>query len=129
MKNVIDLTSRLKKSKASKSNTKRASAPVIDMTEARNEMISQERRKVKRTMLTEFIGACALVQGKGLLKVSLADISETGLAFDIEEGSGHFMIGEEIAMRARLSPLSAVPVSEFSTPWHKVGSYDEQTLP
>ncbi len=103
MKNVIDLTSRLKKSKASKSNTKRASAPVIDMTEARNEMISQERRKVKRTMLTEFIGACALVQGKGLLKVSLADISETGLAFDIEEGSGHFMIGEEIAMRVYLN--------------------------
>ncbi len=104
MKNVIDLTSRLKKSsKAIKGAGKKATAPVIDMTEARNEMLSQERRKVKRTILTEFIGACALVQGKGLLKVALHDISETGLGFDVQEGSGHFMIGEEIAMRVYLN--------------------------
>ena len=115
MKNVLDLTSRLKKSAkmAKATGKKSSSAPVIDMTEARTEMLNQERRQEKRTILSEFIGACALVQGKGLLKVAMYDISETGLAFDVQEGSGHFMIGEEIAMRVYLNQETYFAFREF----------------
>lgn len=108
MKNVLDLTSRLKKSAKSTKSNKQA-APVIDMTEARNEMILQERRQVKRTILSEFIGACAVVPGKGLIKVTLYDISDNGLAFDVLEGTGHFMLGEEVAMRVYLNQQTYFP--------------------
>lgn len=101
MKNVFDMTKRLKKdAKATQNGT---TAPVIDMVEAREEILSQERRKVKRTILSEFIGAVALVPGKGLMKVILYDISENGLAFDIEGDIGHFTMAEEVAMRVYLN--------------------------
>jgi hypothetical protein len=110
MKNVIDLTGRLKKTaKATKTVKSAPSAPVIDMTEARNEILLQERRKVKRTILTEFIGACALVPAKGLIRVTLHDISENGLSFDVDEGAGHFMAGEEVAMRVYLNHRTYFP--------------------
>ena len=112
MKNVFDMTERLKKQAKGKLNSgapvpvisaKSPSAPVIDMTEKRNEILSQERRRVKRTILSEFIGAFVLVPDKGLLKVSLIDISENGLAFDVEAGAGHFGLGEDIGMRVYLN--------------------------
>jgi hypothetical protein len=116
MKNVIDMTRRLKKQAKERAKTekgakapantpanKQVNAPVIDMTEAREEILSQERRKVKRTILSEFIGAVALVPNKGLVKVTLYDISEGGLAFDIEDKAGHFALSEEVAMRVYLN--------------------------
>jgi len=120
MKNVIDITRRLNKAKAAKekeqpakdtpSNKKpakkaanQAEAPVLDMTEKRNEIIMQERRKVRRTLLTEFISAFVTVPRKGLLKVILADISEDGAAFDVDVEAGHFQVGEEVAMRVYLN--------------------------
>ncbi|MBX3021559.1 MAG: PilZ domain-containing protein [Bdellovibrionales bacterium] len=105
MKNVIDLTRRLKKeskSKAAKGKGTTAAA-VIDMTEKRAEIIEQERRQTKRTILSEFIGAFALVPRKGLLKVNLYDISENGMGFDVSEAAGHFSVGEEVAMRVYLN--------------------------
>ncbi|MGE0529010.1 MAG: PilZ domain-containing protein [Bdellovibrionales bacterium] len=110
MKNVIDLTRRLKKKSGKKTGNKSAaSAPVIDMTEKRNEIISQERRQVRRTILSQFIGAFALVPRKGLLKVVLYDISEQGLAFDVDAEAGHFAMGEEIAMRVYLNHKTYFP--------------------
>jgi hypothetical protein len=114
MKNVIDLTGRLKKStresKAEKARSaKVANAPVIDMTEMRAEIILEERRKVKRTILSEFIGAFVLVPRKGLLKVTLYDISDNGLAFDVHDTAGHFTIGEEVAMRVYLNQQTYFP--------------------
>lgn len=110
MKNVIDFTARLKKQTESKAgevesqvDRKSPSAPVIDMTEKRNEILVQERRRVKRTILSEFIGAFVLVPSKGLMKVSLFDISENGLAFDVETVAGHFALGEDVAMRVYLN--------------------------
>ena len=85
------------------------SAPVIDMTEKRNEILSQERRKVKRTLLSEFVGAFVLVPAKGLMKVTLYDISENGLSFDVEEVAGHFALGEEVAMRVYLNQQTYFP--------------------
>lgn len=111
MKNVIDLTHRLNKNKAArKGKTAQGSAaPVIDMTEKRNEIISQERRQVKRTILSEFVGAFAVVPRKGLLKVSLYDISDAGMAFDVEMEAGHFAVGEEIALRVYLNQQTYFP--------------------
>jgi hypothetical protein len=113
MKNVIDITRRLAKTKApaaKKSSKKAASeAPVVDMTEARNEMIQQERRKVRRTLLSEFISAFVLVPRKGLLKVTLADISEDGAAIDLGADAGHFAVGEEVAMRVYLNHETYFP--------------------
>jgi hypothetical protein len=109
MKNVIDLTGRLKKdakkdAKAKGTNKPTgSSAPVIDMTEKRAEIIQQERRQNKRTVLSEFIGAFVLVPRKGLLKVNLYDISLDGVAFDVTETAGHFSVGEEVAMRVYLN--------------------------
>jgi hypothetical protein len=113
MKNVIDLTRRLNKDKAARKakGSKETAAPVIDMTEKRNEIISQERRQVKRTILSEFIGAFAVVPRKGLLKVSLYDISDAGMAFDVEMGAGHFAVGEEIAMRVYLNQQTYFPLT------------------
>ena len=107
MNNVIDLTKRLKKqatqnSKAGVTRTG-AVAPIIDMTEMRAEIISQERRRTKRTVLSEFIGAFVLVPRKGLLRVTLYDISDNGLAFDVSDLSGHFSVGDEIAIRFYLN--------------------------
>lgn len=110
MKNVIDLTGRLHRQEPSETNdpedqkpSDRSPADVIDMTEKRAAIIQQERRQVKRTILSEFIGAFALVPRKGLLKVTLYDISPDGVAFDVAQSAGHFAIGEEVAMRVYLN--------------------------
>lgn len=84
-------------------------APIVDMTERRNEQILRERRLVKRTILTEFVGAFVVVPQKGLLKVSLYDISENGLAFDVETNLGKFAKGEELAMRVYLNQHTYFP--------------------
>ena len=79
------------------------SGDLLDITEARQEILSRDRRAVKRTILTEFIGAMIVLPEKGLLKVALHDISESGLAFEIDMDEGTFLIGEEVAMRVYLN--------------------------
>jgi hypothetical protein len=37
------------------------------------------------------------------MRVTLYDISESGLAFDIEQSGGHFALGEDVAMRVYLN--------------------------
>lgn len=103
--NVIDLAERRlhKKRQKSAKSLKSGKAPVVDITERRQEMIQSERRQVKRTILTEFIGACVVVPNHGLMKVALYDISDNGIAFDMEKRSGSFQVGEEIAVRVYLN--------------------------
>jgi hypothetical protein len=84
-------------------------ASVVDMTERRAEIIKEERRQVKRTILTQFVGACIVVPQKGLLKVAIYDVSEDGLAFDMEEIDGHLRKGENIAMRVYLNQHTYFP--------------------
>ncbi|MCB0365416.1 MAG: PilZ domain-containing protein [Bdellovibrionaceae bacterium] len=111
--NVIDLSKRRRAKEAAKKTVKKAKAtaeaPIVDMTERRNEQIKQERRQVKRTILTEFIGAFAVVPQKGLMRVALYDISENGLAFDMETETGKFVKGEELAMRVYLNQVTYFP--------------------
>ncbi len=94
---------------SSKKSLSSQAAPVVDMSERRQEMLSDERRQVKRTILTEFIGAFAVIPQRGLIRVTLYDISDQGVAFDLEEGMGHFVVGEEVAMRVYLNHKTYFP--------------------
>lgn len=101
--NVIDLKSRRPVSARSAGVVGNDTAPVVDMTERRNQILVDERREVRRTILTEFVGAYIVVPQRGLQKVALYDISDNGLAFDLELTEGALNIGEEIAMRVYLN--------------------------
>ncbi len=117
MAKILDLTTRLKANKTSSTTTKRGkdieskvfskeqrpTAPILDMTEARQAIINRERRNVKRTILTEFVGAFVVLPERGLYRVSLYDISEKGLSFDIDLPLGRYKKDEEIAMRVYLN--------------------------
>lgn len=112
MKNVLDLTQRLKNQKnavKAKGTPAPVPGPVVDMTEKRQEILSQERRQVRRTILSEFIGAFVVIPEKGLVKVNLYDISEDGMAFDVEAEAGHFALNEEVAMRVYLNQQTYFP--------------------
>lgn len=101
--NLIDITQRLK-SKSNKSEKKSSGkAKVTDMASIRKEVIAEERRQVKRTILTEFIGTHVVIPGMGLKKVALYDISIDGVAFDLEKKLGNFKLGEELSMRIYLN--------------------------
>jgi hypothetical protein len=115
MGDIIDIRGRLKSQNSSrkelssnatdKINMKaaREKGEILDMTQRRQEILKAERRRVKRTILREFIGAFAVIPQKGLLKVAMHDISETGLAFDLPEDCGHFNKNEEISVRIYLN--------------------------
>ena len=110
--NVIDLKSRRKSKSAQKELKARgkvmgqSKGDVLDMVERREAILSDERREKKRTILSEFVGAFAVVPGKGLIKVTLYDISEGGLSFDMDISEGHFNLGETVAMRVYLNQKS-----------------------
>ncbi|MCB0350693.1 MAG: PilZ domain-containing protein [Bdellovibrionales bacterium] len=116
--NVIDLNNRLKQKanmpSASKASEPKATTEVLDMTVRREAILSDERREVRRTILTGFIGAYVVIPSLadtrgGLLKVDIYDISENGIAFDMDESNGHFKVGEEVAMRVYLSQDTYFP--------------------
>ncbi|MCB0378213.1 MAG: PilZ domain-containing protein [Bdellovibrionales bacterium] len=85
-----------------KSDSKKL-ASIVDIGARRQEIIQDERRSVKRTILTEFIGVHTVVPGYGLQKCALYDISENGIAFDLTEKQGRFHSGEQVAMRVYLN--------------------------
>jgi len=108
MGKILDITSRLR-SENSLGNTQAEGAEVHDIVETRQEMISRERREVKRTILTEFIGAFVILPERGLLRASLYDISDNGMAFDLDLMDGGFKGGEEVAMRVYLNHSTYFP--------------------
>lgn len=79
------------------------SAPVFDLVEPRQAILKDERRELRRTILTEFVGAFAVVPDRGLLRVSLYDISDEGLSFECDFEQGHFNQGDRVAMRIYLN--------------------------
>lgn len=125
--NVIDLSGRRSQKSVRKKADLRTSveAPVVDMTERRNEILRQERRHVKRTILTEFIGSFAVVPQKGLMRVSIYDVSDNGLAFDMQTEQGRFREGEEVALRVYLNHTSYFP---FTVKIKNVRSFKDEGL-
>ena len=106
--NVIDLKARRsntrpKNGSVGNDKASRQEHAVVDMTERRNAILVDERRQVRRTILTEFVGAYIVVPERGLQKVALYDVSDNGLAFDLELSEGGFKVGEEVAMRVYLN--------------------------
>jgi hypothetical protein len=97
MGDVIDLKAKRKGHGSAEDGTQKA--PVMDITTLREEQIQADRREAKRTILSGFIGASVVIPGRGLLKVSIFDISKGGLAFDMNAEAGHFRDGEEVAIR------------------------------
>lgn len=108
MAKIIDITSRVR-SQNSLEKSKKGLGAVVDMTGAREEILNRERREVKRTILTEFVGASIVLPDRGLLKIALYDISENGIAFDLETAEGMFLEGEEIAVRVYLNHTTYFP--------------------
>ncbi len=107
--NVIDISTHLKK--RGKSNKQEdGKAQVLDMVERRQAAITEERRSMKRTILTEFIGFKVVIPERGLLDdVSLYDVSSKGLAFEHEAKLNGLSVGSEIAARIYLTQNSYFP--------------------
>lgn len=97
MGDVIDFKGRRKEPNSDEGSQQKA--PIMDISNIREQQINSDRRNAKRTILNGFIGASVVIPGRGLLKVSLFDISKGGLSFDTGPDSGHFREGEEIAIR------------------------------
>lgn len=110
---VLDLNQKLQYKSKNKKTAIAANGEehvdIIDITVKRQEIIADERRKVRRTILTEFIGACIVIPNQGLCKVSLFDISEKGMAFDMDIDHGHLQIGDEVAIRVYLNNKTYFP--------------------
>lgn len=109
MGKILDITSRLKVRNPSEGFKTETAADVLEFTEARQEILNRDRREVKRTILTEFVGAFVVLPEKGLLKAALYDISENGMAFDLELVEGGFNSGDEVAMRVYLNHSTYFP--------------------
>ena len=123
MGKVLDLTGRLGKVQPIKAGqpqvpalrgetglvTDSAPAQPIDITARREAVLSEDRRKVKRTFLTEFISVHAVVPGLGLVRVALDNINSIGLAFDFEKARGTFQSGEEVHLRVYMNHFTYFP--------------------
>lgn len=111
MGKLIDITSRLKNKKSNEATgiVPDSPATVSDMTEARQAIMNKDKRAVKRTILSEFVGAFVVFPERGLCKVTLVDISENGVAFDLDMSEGYFLEEEEVAMRVYLNHKTFFP--------------------
>lgn len=85
-------------------------AELVDFEAEKKRLLFQERRTVKRTILSEVMSAMVVLPEKGLLKVDLYDISEDGISFEIESEAGQFKIGEEILMRVYFNHKTYFPI-------------------
>lgn len=101
MGDVIDFKAR--QSGSTQKSKKSENSGVIDIAQKRMQILEDDRRRVKRTLLTEFIAVHAVVPGAGLQKVILYDINEHGLSFDLGFKFGQFVANEQLAMRVYLN--------------------------
>jgi len=111
--NVIEIKNFREKreTKTSLTGLQNGEGAVESISDARDQMISEERRKVKRTMLTEFIGASMVIPGSGLVKVSLNDVSRGGMAFDVLQKYGQLKEGDQVSVRVYLNHTTYFPLS------------------
>lgn len=105
---LIDLTVRLRKHQKISDKKYNKSAKICDFQPLKQEGIVKERRKIRRTILTELIGA-HIILPLGLMKVSLYDVSSEGMSFDLESKMGQFNLGEEVSMRIYLNQEAYFP--------------------
>ena len=113
MGKLIDLTSRLKTVAEEQSAFTFSSTEneVISYSEKKQKLLFHERRQVKRTVLAEFVSAMVVLPERGLLKVTLYDISEEGISFDLDANQGSFKIDEEVSIRVYLNHKTYFPMT------------------
>ncbi len=111
MGQVIDLMARLLKAGTSIPVVENQAAEVVDISSARALQISEDRREVRRTVLTEFISLHAVIPGYGLLRVTLFDINDRGLSFDLEEAKGKYNVTDQIELRIYLNHQTYFPIT------------------
>lgn len=109
MGKVIDITGRLNSENHKENSDPKRAASVVSIVDARTQAKKQERRQVKRTILNEFVGAFAVLPERGLLRVTIFDISEKGIAFDLGIEEGNFETGDKVAMRIYLNHKTFFP--------------------
>lgn len=85
-------------------------AELVDFESEKKRLLFQERRTVKRTILSEVMSAMVVLPEKGLLKVALYDISEEGISFETESQAGQFKVDEEILMRVYFNQKTYFPI-------------------
>lgn len=111
--NIIDLTPFIKESKKEKNSLSKQKdkmkSPPLSITSLRQKTIYEERRQVKRSIFREFIHAQAVIPSRGLLDIFLQNISENGVAFDIEEEKGRFKKGELVHLRIYITLETYLP--------------------
>ncbi len=106
---IIDLVPRLKT--VNHDTTQSVdNAEVVDLQDKKQTILFHERRQVKRTILTELISSMVILPEKGLMKVSIHDISDEGISFELDSIHGHFKVGEEIALRVYLNQKAYFPI-------------------
>lgn len=116
MGKIIDLTSRLKTQSTINSvnlmtESVKPSSQIVNFTDHKQQILFHERRQAKRSVLSEIVSAMVVLPEKGLMKVSLYDISEEGLSFDLEAYEGHFKVDEEVVVRVYLNQKTYFPVT------------------
>jgi hypothetical protein len=76
---------------------------VVDLSERRNERVATDRRNVTRTVLSQFIGVFLVLPSAGLKAISVYDISDGGLSFDLANEFGNYKGGDSLTLRIYLS--------------------------
>ena len=107
--NIIQIDE-FRKNREPKSKATNSSAEVPSLSDMRQEVISAERREVKRTLLTEFVGASMVIPGSGLVKVALNDISKGGVSFDVLSKYGQLAAGDHVSVRVYLNHTTYFPL-------------------
>lgn len=122
MSKVIDLSSRRQSSStattsALSDNSKLGSGAetftdsfIVDFESQKKMMDQKERRTRTRTVLNEMMSSMVVIPERGLLKVTLHDISTEGLSFDTMVDEGAFAPGEEVSLRIYINHKTYFPV-------------------
>jgi len=114
MAKIIDITPRLKTVAHNESVTGSVNDQnLLNLNEFQGTSkltLIKERRQVERTILSDLISGMIVLPEKGLAKISLYDISEEGLSFELPPGLGSYKVGEEIALRVYLNQKIYFPL-------------------
>ncbi len=96
---------------------------IVSISDLRAQKENKDNRKFKRVLFGNILGAFALIEQKGLLKVELVDISERGLRFKMPDYYGQFKKDENFAFRLYFSQEDYIPLEVKVV--HKVVSDQE----
>ncbi len=105
--NVIDISTRIKTSpqtsRIADLSDGSENGQIINFQEHRAERNNDNRRKVTRTVLSQFIGVFIVLRDGILQPINLHDISAEGVAFDLGKDRGSFNVDEVITLRIYMS--------------------------